>query len=189
MLKKIILILMGSALLSGCVGAFVAGAVIGGAVVYEGRNLQTQKQDLTLTNTANRQLAQNRAFTKQSHIVLSSYNGVVLLAGQTPTQALKQEAEATVKGVPGVRRVYNELTISGPTSPMTQSSDAWITTKVKSKLLTVQDLDSSAMKVITENGVVYLMGRTTPKQAQTAANAARTVAGVQKVVTLFEFAQ
>lgn len=189
MLKKITLIILSCILLNGCVGAFVAGAVIGSAVVYEGRNIHTQKRDLKLTNTANKQLAQNRAFTKQSHLVVSAYNGVVLLAGQTPTAELKQEAENTVQSVPGVRRVYNEITIHGPTSPMTQSSDAWITTKVKSKLLTVKDLNSSAIKVTTENGVVYLMGKTTRKQAQIAANAARTITGVQKVVTLFEFSQ
>ncbi len=189
MLKKITLIFLSGILLNGCVGAFVAGAVIGGAVIYEGRNIHTQKNDLALTNTANRQLAQSHAFSKQSHVVISVYSGVVLLAGQTPTTELKKQAEEILQGVPGVRRVYNEISISGPISPMTQSSDAWITTKVKSKLLTVKDLDSSAIKVTTENGVVYLMGQTTPKQAKIAANGARTVTGVQKVVTLFEHAQ
>lgn len=189
MLKKILLIIVSCHLLVGCVGAFIAGAALGGVVVYEGRNIHTQKRDLKITNEANKRLGQDTAFSKRSHINLSAYDGVILLAGQTPTEELKQQAEDIVRQVPGVRRVYNEITISGPISSMVRSSDSWLTTKVKTRLLATKELDSSQIKVVTENGIVYLMGKTTPKQAKMAAEAASSITGVQKVITLFEFKQ
>lgn len=123
----------------------------------------------------------------QAHIVVVSFNRVVLLAGQVNSEEQRQLAASTVANIHNVRRVHNELTLSGTTSMLARSNDAWITTKVKSKMLAVSDVEGHRIKVITENGVVYLMGLVTREEADRAANLARKTAGVQKVVRIFEY--
>lgn len=123
----------------------------------------------------------------QSHVVVVSFNGIVLLAGQVPSEALRQLAAKVVAQISKVRRVNNELTISGNTSMVARSNDAWITTKVKTKMLASSKIEGSRIKVVTENGVVYLMGLVTRQEADQAAEAARKTAGVQKVVRIFEY--
>lgn len=186
-MKKVILVCALISLLCGCVPVFIAGAAVGGVAVYEGRNATVKKRDFDLTSRISRRINQDAELREHSRIMVSAYDGVILLAGQTPTAALRAQAYELAKDTPGIRRLYNEITISGPISSLTQSSDTWITTKVKSVLLATKGLDSSQIKVVTENGIVYLLGKVTHHQAEIAADAARTVGGVQKVVTLFEF--
>lgn len=123
----------------------------------------------------------------QSHIVVSSYNGVVLLAGQVSSEEDRQLAATTVAELGRVRRVHNELTIAGATSMVARSNDSWISTKVKSKLLANNKTQGHKIKVVTENGVVYLMGLVSRDEADRAAEVARKTAGVQKVVRIFEY--
>lgn len=186
-MKKILVLFMSMILLSGCLPAFLIGAATGGLVIHEGRNAPEKKKDFELSHRIMRQINQNRALRQHSRITVSSYDGIVLLAGQVPGDALKEEAYELANRVPHIKRIYNEITISGPISSLTQSSDTWITTKVKSVLLATKDLDSSQIKVVTENGVVYLLGKVTHSQAEIAANSVSTIHGVQKVITLFEF--
>lgn len=188
-MKRIVVTLVLASLLQGCVGAFLAGAAVGGVVAYEGRNAHSKKNDLRLSQLAHKKLNADKELMLHSRVVISAYDGIVLLAGQAPTAELKSQAQDIVETVPGVRRVYNEITISGPISSLTQSSDTWITTKVKSMLLATQGLDSSQIKVVTENGTVYLLGKVSRGQSRIAADVARKVSGVQRVVTLFEYIQ
>ncbi len=123
----------------------------------------------------------------QAHIVVTSYNGVVLLAGQVPSEDLRQLAAKTIAQIGNVRRVHNELTISGSTSWVARSNDSWITTKVKSKLFANGETQGRRIKVTTENGVVYLMGLVSKDEADRAAEVARKTSGVQKVVRIFEY--
>lgn len=123
----------------------------------------------------------------QAHIIVVSYNGVVLLAGQAPSEQLRELAANTVAKIKKVRRVHNELTLAGNTSMMARSNDGWITTKVKSKLLANSEISGSSIKVVTENGVVYLMGLVTREAADKATQVTRETAGVQKVVRIFEY--
>lgn len=129
--------------------------------------------------------AANEAF-HDAHVVVVSYNGYVLTAGQVNSQALKDSVTETVRKVHGVRRIYNELELAAPSSGITRTSDAWITTKVKSWLLGAQNIEGLRVKVITENGVVYLMGLATAEEAGRIADKAANITGVQKVVRLFE---
>ena len=122
----------------------------------------------------------------QSHIIVVSFNGTVLLAGQVGSEELRQSAARAVDKI-NVKRIHNEITISGDTSMVARSNDAWITSKIKSKMLVNGDIDSSTIKVVTENGVVYLMGLVTKKEAEVITEIARTSAGVQKVVRIFEY--
>jgi len=123
----------------------------------------------------------------QAHIAVISYNGIVLVAGQVTTEEQRQLAAETIAKIQNVRRVHNELTLSGSTSLLARSNDTWITTKVKSKFLATSSLEGIRIKVATENGVVYLMGLVTKAEADRAANIARKTSGVQKVVRIFEY--
>jgi osmotically-inducible protein OsmY len=130
--------------------------------------------------------AADEGFNK-AHVNSVSYNGFVLIFGQVPDAELKQKASEVVRKIRGVRRIYNELEIRGNTSTMTRSSDTWITTKVKSGLLAADKIQANRVKVVTENGIVYLMGMATQVEGQRSADEASTVQGVQKVVRLFEY--
>ncbi|QFU77758.1 BON domain-containing protein [Halioglobus maricola] len=121
-----------------------------------------------------------------AHLNIVSYNGYVLIAGQVSSEALKAKATDVVREIRGVRRIYNELEIAAPSSGMTRTSDTWITTKVKSFYLGSSDIQGQRVKVVTENGVVYLMGLATRAEADRIAAEASDVGGVQKVVKLFE---
>ncbi|WP_312933094.1 BON domain-containing protein [Pseudomonas sp.] len=124
---------------------------------------------------------------KGSHIVVSSYNGIVLLAGQTPRAELKALAEQTASQVQRVKRVHNELQVMSPSSILARNNDAWLTTKIKTQMLADVNVPSSRIKVITENGIVYLLGLVTNGEAASATNVVQSVSGVQKIVKLFEY--
>ncbi|WP_078085704.1 BON domain-containing protein [Microbulbifer mangrovi] len=124
---------------------------------------------------------------KVANIDVTSFNGVVLLTGQVSSNELRNLAGGTAQQVHSVRQVYNEIQVRGTTSVLARTSDTWLTTKVKSVLMTDKEIDSGRIKVITENGVVYLMGLLTRHEAENAAEKARTVGGVQKVVKAVEY--
>jgi len=122
-----------------------------------------------------------------SHIVVTSFNGIVLLAGQTPRADLKQLAEQTASQVQKVKKVNNELQVTGPSSMLARSNDAWLTSKIKTEMLTDSAIPGSRIKVVTENGIVYLLGLLTKQEAAQATNLVQGVSGVQKIVKLFEY--
>ena len=122
-----------------------------------------------------------------SHIVVTSFNGIVLLAGQTPRADLKQLAEQTASQVQKVKKVNNELQVTGPSSMLARSNDAWLTSKIKTEMLTDSAIPGSRIKVVTENGIVYLLGLLTQAEATRATNLVQGVGGVQKIVKLFEY--
>ncbi len=121
-----------------------------------------------------------------AHLTVVSYNGFVLLAGQVQNEEMKETASNVVREIRGVRRIYNELEIAAPSSGITRTSDTWITTKVKSWLLANTQTPGMRIKVVTENGVVYLMGLATEAEANQVADVASSLSGVQRVVKLFE---
>lgn len=124
---------------------------------------------------------------KGSHIVVSSYNGVVLLAGQTPRAELKSLAEQAAGQVQRVKKVHNELQVMQPSSILARNNDAWLTTKIKAQMLADANVPGSRIKVITENGIVYLLGLLTQQEATRATSVVQNVSGVQKIVKLFEY--
>ena len=123
---------------------------------------------------------------KDSHLVVVSYNGSVLLAGQVPSNELRNLAPEVVRMVRNVKRIYNELQVAGNTSPIVRSNDAWITAKIKTALFANREVQGYRTKVVTENGVVYLMGLVSRAEAARIADVASATYGVQKVVQLFE---
>src|SRR5207248_1056084 len=99
--------------------------------------------------------------------------------------SIRQEAEDIVRSVPEIKRIYNQITIKGPASSLTQASDSWITAKIKTEMLATKGLQSGTIKVVTENGTVYLMGTVNRDQADVAVDIARQVQGVQRVKEIF----
>ena len=122
-----------------------------------------------------------------SRIVVTSFNGVVLLAGQTPRADLKAQAEQAAAAVQRVKKVHNELQVMNPITLLAISNDALLTTKIKAQMLTDNAIPGSRIKVVTDNGIVYLMGLLTQAEATRAANLVQGVSGVQKIVKVFEY--
>ncbi|POA28345.1 MULTISPECIES: BON domain-containing protein [Pseudomonas] len=122
-----------------------------------------------------------------SRIIVTSFNGVVLLAGQTPSPDLKELAGQAAAAVQRVKTVHNELQIMQPSSILARNNDAWLTTKIKTQMLADASIPGSRIKVVTENGIVYLLGLLTKQEAEQATNLVQGVSGVQKIVKLFEY--
>lgn len=124
---------------------------------------------------------------KAAHINAISFNGVILLIGQVASADDRALAADVAHKTRGARLVHNELTVSGKISTLAITNDAWLTTKVKSKLMANSDIDSGRIKVATENGAVYLMGLLTRSEAEAAVEVTRNTGGIQKVVRVFEY--
>ena len=125
----------------------------------------------------------------RGHVNVTSYNRLVLLTGEVPTEADKAAVEQAVARIDNVRSIVNELTVAAPSSLSARSNDTLLTSKVKASWSTRRTCSANALKVVTERGVVYLMGRVTEREANRAAEIARGVSGVQKVVQVFDVDQ
>lgn len=124
---------------------------------------------------------------KDAHINATSYNLSVLLTGQVLTEQAKKDVEAAARSNSGVKTVTNEITVGGNSSLASRSSDSLITTSVKARLINNGKVSPSHVKVVTESGVVYLMGILTREESDAAAEIARTTSGVSRVVKVFEY--
>lgn len=178
----LVLLLLG--LLSSCMIGVVAAAT--GLVVYDRRTVAMIERDARIFHLVHTEIVKNQRF-EGSHIGVTSFNQVVLLSGQTPQASLRVLAEKIAQKTPKVRRVYNEITIGESIPLADRSRDTWITGEVRTKLLRKKDLESGSIRVVTEDGVVYLMGIATPEQAILAVDVARQVNGVRKVVKVFQY--
>lgn len=150
------------------------------------RGLDAVRIDTEIDDQARRALVLIKPMSAQSHIVVTTYNRAVLLSGQTPRPEWRRQAQQAVEQVPRVRRVFNELEVAPPASLPALSQDAFITSTIKARILRSDDVGFGDIKVITESSVVYLMGQANRRQADAAAEIARRVNGVKKVVLLFE---
>lgn len=169
--------------LSACVPLMVGGAAVGATTVaVDRRSSGAYVDDQSIELKATSQMSR---FSGAS-IGVTSYNRAVLLTGQVPTQAARDEAELLVRGLPNVRRVYNHLTVGAAATTSQASNDTWITSKVRTNMLSGKGFSSNNVKVVTELGVVYLMGMMTRNEGEAAAKVASETAGVTRVVTLFE---
>ena len=130
--------------------------------------------------------AANPAF-KDANFSVTSFNGIVLITGQVASADMIPAATAEVEPLRNVRKVHNELTVAGTTSIISRPNDSWLTTKTKSALSASDEADATRIKVVTENGVVYMMGLLTRSEADAAVDIARQIQGVQKIVKVFEY--
>jgi osmotically-inducible protein OsmY len=175
------------ALLGGCAAAVGAGVVTGAAVAHDRRTTGTFIDDGLIELKAVGALQEDDELWNYSHINVTSLNNIVLLTGESPSEALRQRAAQAVANVQKVRKVHNEVVVAAPSSMLSRSGDTVTTGKVKTALLNSDDVDATRIKVVTENGVVFLMGLVTQKEADAATEVARRVGGVQRVVRIFEF--
>ena len=151
------------------------------------RTLGAVVEDENIETKINVNLRKGSEPLKHSNIDTVSFNGSVLLIGEVPDEASKQLAEKIASNTRAVRKVYNELKIAGVSTWISRSNDAWLTTKVSTQMLIAENFPSSRIKVITEQGTVYLMGLVTETEADYAVNITKNVYGVEKIVKLFEY--
>ena len=171
--------------LSGCGALLVGGAMVGGALVATDRRTSgTQVEDQAIELKSGNRVRE--AIGDRGHVNVTSYSRIVLLTGEVPNEADKAAVQQALSRIENVRSVVNELEIAGATSITARSNDAILTSKVKASLVDAKDLHSNAFKVVTERGIVYLMGRVTEREASRATDIARSVSGVAKVVRVFE---
>lgn len=171
-------------------GCFVAGAAAGAAavtVVYDHRKLASVAEDQHIANLAYERIHSTPELRESAHIEVTCFNKVVLLTGEATSPEQRQQAEEIVKSIPNVDKIYNQITIQAPISSLTRTSDSWITAKIKTEMLAMKDLKSGTIKVVTENGSVYLMGVVDQDQADAAVDIARKVSGVQRVIKIFQY--
>lgn len=183
-MKKIAFLIVASMTLTSCAPAIIA-IPAATSVAYDERTLSTIYQDEGITHQAYGVIQDNDEL-KETNISVASINNLVLLVGQTSNQEQKDLIYKEVSSLPDVQKVYNQISVEKTTSTLTQSNDAWITTKVKTAMLAEIGLKSSQVKVLTENSVVYLLGIVSEKQATEAAKVASKIKGVKKVVKLFQ---
>jgi osmotically-inducible protein OsmY len=188
--RSLTLALLAISLLSACAPVLVGGAATGGAMAVDRRTPGAFIDDERIEWTIRNAIRQDQQLASQSNISVVSYDGVVLLAGEAPTEPLRARAAEHARNVEKVRRVHNELVIAAPSSMMTRSSDTSITARVKTRILGIRGLegfDGTKVKVVTENGTVFLMGKLYHREADVVTDTARQVGGVQRIVRLFEY--
>jgi osmotically-inducible protein OsmY len=174
-----------SSLLGACAPLLLGGAMLGGTMmVTDRRTSGTQVEDQTIELKAMNRVRD--AIGDRGHVSVTSYNRIVLVTGEVPSDADKAAVEQAVQRVENLRSTVNELGVIGTASLTSRSNDAILSSKVKASFIDAKDLSANAFKVTTERGVVYLMGRVTEREANRAVEIARGVGGVQKVVRLFE---
>jgi osmotically-inducible protein OsmY len=174
-----------AAALAGCAPLLIGGAAVGTALVATDRRTSgAQLEDEGIELRSGARLRE--AFGDRAHVNVNSYNRQVLLTGEVPNEQAKQQAEQVITTVPNVKGIVNELAVMGQSSLANRSADVLVTGKVRASLVDASDLQANAFKVVTERGIVYLMGRVTPREADRATQIARTVGGVQRVVRIFE---
>jgi osmotically-inducible protein OsmY len=174
--------------LAGCAPLIVGGAAVGTALmVTDRRTSGAQIDDEAIELRSGARLRE--AFGERAHINVTSYNRQVLLTGEVPNDAARQQAEQIVARVENVRGIVNELAVMTPTTLPQRSGDVLITGKVRASFVDAAELQANAFKVVTERGNVYLMGRVTQREAERATQIARQISGVQKVVRIFEIVE
>ena len=151
------------------------------------KSLGTDLDDFQIETAVGVNIKKAHPLLEKAHVNVHSYNSVVLLTGEVPNAAMRSLAGDTARDFRGVRQVHNELQIQGSTSMLSRANDGWLTTKVRTKLLADKTIDLKKIMVITENGVVYLMGVVPQSLGTKAANVASTTKGVRKVVKVFEY--
>ncbi len=183
--STLLALLAASATLSACAPLLVGGAAVSGAMLFTDRRTsgaQLEDQSIEIKGLARAK----SAVGDRGHLNVTSYNRVALITGEVPTDADRAALEQAVTAVDNVRSVVNEVGVMPNSALTTRSNDSLITGKVKATLVDAKDVQANAFKVVTERGTVYLLGRVTEREASRAVELVRTIAGVQKVVRVFE---
>ena len=186
--QTVLKLILSAALISqitACVPVVVGGAAAGGAMAADRRTAGIFVEDENIELKAVKKMETNLG--EHAHVNVTSYNRNVLLTGEVPVAESKSKAENFVKEIPNTRSITNEITIGPKSSIGSRSNDTYITSKIKTKFITENKFPANYVKVVTENGAVYLMGIVTSSEAEAAVEIARNTEGVTKVVKVFEY--
>lgn len=170
--------------LSGCFPLVAGGMVTGVMVAADRRTSGTVVEDNAIEIKAGNAIRENLG--DRVHVNVTAYNRQVLLTGEVPSERDKQLVQKVVGTVENVGTIVNELAILGNSTLGQRTNDAYVTSRVKANLLDAQDLQANAIKVVTERGNVYLMGRVTQREANRATDVVRATNGVQRLVRVLE---
>jgi osmotically-inducible protein OsmY len=171
--------------LSGCAAVVGVGSVAAVGSLEDRRSTGTQLDDSSIESRAVARIAER--IGERGYINVTSFNRAVLLTGEAWDEATRAEAEKLAAEVPNVRSVTNEIRVSGIASATSRANDATITARIKGGFVNTQGLNALHVKVVTEAGVVYLLGLVTEAEAEKATDIARTTGGVRKVIRVFEY--
>lgn len=171
--------------LSGCAAVVVGGAATGAMMADDRRTSATYVMDEEIELKCGNRLREKNL--PDVYASFTSYNRRVLITGQAPNDQVKAEVGDIARTVPNVRDIDNEMTIGAPSSFATHTSDAYVTTKVKARFVDNKQFDANHVKVVTESGVVYLMGLVTHAEGDAAAEIAAQTSGVSRVVKVYEY--
>ena len=184
-LSALLAALAAATALSACAPLLLGGAIVGSSmVVTDRRTSGTQVDDQSIELKATKRI--NDLLGDRGNVSTTSYNRVVLLTGTVLAEPDKAAVERAVAGIENVKSVVNEIAVGTAASFGNRSNDTLLTSKVKASFVDAKDVQVNAYKVVTERGIVYLMGRVTEREATRASDIARGVSGVHKVVRVFE---
>jgi osmotically-inducible protein OsmY len=161
--------------------------ISGANVAYHHASLQHTASDYYIMLRITNAIANDVNLSNRTAIGVTSFSHIVLITGQAETPQLRQRVINIAKNTPNVIHVYNAIAIGVPLSHMTDAKDTWITTKIKTRLIARNDIEPGTIKVITEDGIVYLMGIVPREQADIAVDLARNTSGVNRVVKIFYY--
>ncbi len=173
--------------LHGCGPIVLVGATSGVMMANDRRSAGTIVDDNGIELALGNKIASDKALADKVHVNASAYNKTLLITGEVPSEAIRDQIVALTGTISDVKQVYNALDISIPTEYKSRNFDTWVTTKVKSKMLGRKELEGAHIKVTTENAVVYLMGLVYRSHADAAAQTASEIEGVKRVVKVFEY--
>jgi len=171
--------------LQGCIEMAVGSAVVGTLAATDRRTFGAQTEDKSIVLKGEGRVSS--LVGNAGHVNVTSFNRKVLLTGEVRDEAMKAAVEREVAAIEGVQSVVNDLEIAGVSSFTSRSNDSLLTGRVKAAFVDTRDLYANSIKVVTERGIVYLMGRVTQREGQLAAEVASNISGVQKVVKVFEY--
>jgi osmotically-inducible protein OsmY len=171
--------------LQGCIALIGAGGAAAYSTLEDRRTTGTQIEDEGIEVRAASRI--DERLRERAHVNVTAYNRAVLVTGEAWDEATRTEIEQIVAAVPNVRGITNEVEVAGLSSLASRANDSSLTLKVRSRLLNAKQFNPVHIKVVTEAGVVYLMGIVTEKEAEAATEIARTTGGVRKVVKVFEY--
>jgi osmotically-inducible protein OsmY len=171
-------------LLAGCPAAIIGGGAVAYGTIEDRRTSGTMIDDDSIETRISRGVRER--YGENTHVNVTSFNRSVLLTGEVPEEARRAEIEKLAQGAGNVRNITNELQMGAPSSLGARANDSYITTKVKGRILDSNKVNPIHVKVVTEAGVVYLMGIVTEQEAADAVDVARNTGGVVKVVRIFD---
>lgn len=171
--------------ITACLPIIAGGAAAGGAIAADRRTAGIFVEDENIELKAFKKMETNLG--EDAHVNVTSFNRNVLLTGEVPDAAAKAKAESLAREINNITSVTNEITVGPKSSIGSRSNDSFITSKVKGQFITENKFAANYVKVVTENGIVYLMGIVTASEADDAVEIARNTQGVTSVVKVFDY--